>query len=122
MSRTPEDLLDEMCNAPEAAPWLLLEPLVIARQSVEAGEPSQVRMLAGLLLIHAQILQDQAALAEGEDSAGLTSDARSAIVEALVLLERAADAGDELAGDCIAVAGLAGIEAEVFREAKALCV
>lgn len=122
MSRTTEDLLDEICSAPEAAPSLLLEAIAIARQSVEAGEPSQVRMLAGLLLIHAQVLEDHAALAEREDSAGLTSEARAVLVEALALLERAADAGDELAGDCIAVAGLAGMEAEVFREAKALCV
>jgi hypothetical protein len=122
MSRTAEDLLDEICNAPEAAVSLLLEAIAITRHSVAAGDSSQVRMLAGLLLIHAHMLQDQAALAEGEDSAGLTSDARSAIVEALVLLEGAADAGDELAGDCIAMAGLAGIEAEAFREAKALCV
>ena len=76
MSRTTEDLLDEICSAPEAAPWLLLEAIAIARQSVEAGDSSRVRMLAGLLLIHAQMLEDCAALLEGENSAGLAWELR----------------------------------------------
>jgi len=38
MSRTPEDLLDEMCSAPEAATNLLLEAIAITRHSVAAGD------------------------------------------------------------------------------------
>jgi len=111
-------LLEQMCKTPEAAERLLAEAISSARRLAESGNFAQVRMLAGLLFIRAQMLEDQATVFLGASGQAVREKALEVLAEALALLDRSADEGDEIAENCLFAATNLGLFAEAFRLAS----
>ena len=96
MNASPEMLLEQICETPDEAERLLAEALSRARRMAASGDFAQVRMLAGLLFIRAQMLEDQATPFPAIQ--GQTSGEKALVIaEAIALLDRSADEGDEIA-------------------------
>ena len=117
MNAPTEMLLEQMCKTPEAAERLLAQAISSARRLAESGNFAQVRMLAGLLFIRAQMLEDEATFFPDID--GQTGREKALVLaEALALLDRSADEGDEIAENCLFTATHLGLSAEAFRLAS----
>lgn len=118
MNASPGMLLQQMSETPEAAERLLIEAISSARRLAGNGNFAQVRMLAGLLFIRAQMLEDQATLFPA--IYGQTGGEKALVIaEALALLDRTADEGDEIAENCL-IAASSLVSAEAFRLASEL--
>jgi len=114
-----EMLLEQMCKTPEAAERLLAEAISSARRLAESGNFAQVRMLAGLLFIRAQMLEDEATLFPDVEGQGGREKALEVLAEALALLDRSADEGDEIAEICLFTASNL-VSADAFRLASSM--
>jgi len=119
MSASPEMLLEQICETPEAAERLLIDAIASARRLAESGNFAQVRMLAGLLFIRAQMLEDQATVFLGASGQAVREKALEVLAEALALLDRSADEGDEIAEICLFTASNL-VSADAFRLASSM--
>jgi hypothetical protein len=111
-------LLERLSETPALAEELIADAVATARHAAASGKSEHLRQLAGLLMIQAQIEEDQASLANGADEArNFRTGSIRAQAEALALLDQAADAGDRLAETCLVMAGHAQIVPEAFATA-----
>jgi predicted nucleic acid-binding protein len=114
--------LDYMLERPGVAPQCIAEAATYARLAVMHGNNEDMKRLAGILLIQAQLEIDQSAIAEQvedtDDASRFAIDCNESMAEALYWLDVAADGGDESATDIIQLMADMGVPAEAFQLAK----
>ncbi|MGE0776633.1 MAG: hypothetical protein AB7L36_16555 [Sphingomonadaceae bacterium] len=114
--------LDAMIARPDTAVQCVAEAATYARLAVMHGDTDDMKRLAGILLIQAQLEIDQSNIAERledvDDAARLASDCNESMAEALYWLDVAADSGDESAGGILQIFADLGIPAEAFALAR----
>lgn len=114
--------LDYMVQRPGVATQCVAEAATYARLAVMHGNTEDMKRLAGILLIQAQLEIDQSSIAEHledqDDAAQFASDSNESMAEALYWLDVAADIGDDDATDIIQIIADMGIPPEAFALAK----
>jgi TPR repeat protein len=114
--------LDSMLVRPGIAPTCIAEAATYARLAVMHGNTEDMKRLAGILLIQAQLEIDQSSIAEHledrQDAARFATDCNESMAEALYWLDVAADCGDEAAPDIIQICADMGIPPEAFALAR----
>jgi predicted nucleic acid-binding protein len=114
--------LDYMLERPGIASQCIAEAATYARLAVMHGDTEDMKRLAGILLIQAQLEIDQSVIAEHledvDDAKRLAIDCNESMAEALYWLDVAADSGDDGATDIIQIVADMGIPAEAFALAK----
>jgi predicted nucleic acid-binding protein len=114
--------LDYMVQRPGVATQCVAEAATYARLAVMHGNTEDMKRLAGILLIQAQLEIDQSSIAEHledqADAAQFATDCNESMAEALYWLDVAADIGDDDATDIIQIIADMGIPPEAFALAK----
>jgi len=114
--------LDCLVAEPRQAMMRMGEALTLGRLAALAGSSDEMKRLAGILFLYAQMMADQSGVAvacdDADDAGFYEVEGCEAMAEALYWLDLAADGGDDDATDFIQLAADMGIPPEAFTLAS----